>query len=101
MVDWKRLYRVGGVAALVAVLVGLIETGITFLPGGTSAGTVSVVDWYTLFQSNPFIALRNLGLLNMFFNVTAIPAYLALYGALRKTNYSLASCPEKLKPTSR
>ena len=91
MVDWTRLYRVGGIAALVAVGVGLIETGIMFFPGATSVDPVTVVDWFTLFQSHPFMALRNLGLLNMFFNVTAIPAYLALYAALRKANHSLAA----------
>jgi hypothetical protein len=91
MVDWKRLYRVGGIAALLAVGVGLIETGITFLPAARSADAVTAVDWFTLFQSQPFMALRNLGLLNMFFNLTAIPAYLALYAALRGTNHSLAA----------
>jgi len=91
MVDWKRLYRVGGIAALLAVGVGLIETGINFLPVARSVHAVTVVDWFTLFQGHPFIALRNLGLLNMFFNLTAIPAYLALYAALRKTNHTLAA----------
>lgn len=91
MVDWKRLYRVGGTAALLAVGVGLIESGITFLPAARSAVTVTVVDWFRLFQGHPFLALRNLGLLNMFFNLTAIPAYLALYAALRKTNHGLAA----------
>lgn len=32
---WKSLYRVGGMAALGTVLVGLVEIGITFLPGAT------------------------------------------------------------------
>ena len=31
-VAWKRLYTVGGIAALMTVLVGLVETGIQFLP---------------------------------------------------------------------
>jgi hypothetical protein len=91
MVDWRMLYKVGGIAALVAVLVGLIESGLMFLPGGTSADTVTVIDWFTLFQSNPFMALRNLGLLNMFFSATAIPAYLALYAAHRKANHDYAA----------
>jgi len=90
-VDWERLYTVGGIAALIAVLVGFVETSITLFPGGMSSVTVTVLDWFTLFQSNPFMALRNLGLLNMFFNVSAIPAYLALYAAHRKVNHAYAA----------
>jgi hypothetical protein len=33
--SWRTLYRVGGIAALGTVLVGLVEIGITFLPGAT------------------------------------------------------------------
>jgi hypothetical protein len=87
MIDWKKIYTIGGIAALVVVLVGLVEISITFLPGRTSAGAVTVIDWFTLFQTDRFMALRNLGLLNMFFNASAVPAYLALYAAHRKTNH--------------
>jgi hypothetical protein len=81
--DRKTLYTIGAISALTAVLVGIVETSLTFLPEGTSAGTVTVVDWVDLFERSPFMALRNLGLLNMLFNITAIPAYLALYAAHR------------------
>jgi len=89
--DWKRLYKIGGVAALLTVLVGFVESSLTFLPGGTSAELVTVVDWFTLFQDNPFMGLRNLGLLNMGFSVLAIPAFLALYAAHRRVNPSYAA----------
>lgn len=46
LLDRRRLYNVGGIAALTAVLVGIVETSLTFLPVGTSAGTVTVVDWF-------------------------------------------------------
>jgi hypothetical protein len=91
MVDWKKLYTIGGIAVLLTVLVGLVETSITFLPAGTSANTVTVLDWFTLFQTNRFMALRNLGLLNLLFNVFAIPGYLGLYAALRKENHAYAA----------
>ena len=64
--SWKSLYRVGGVAALGTVLVGLVEIGITFLPGGNTPYE-TVFDWFTLFQNNWFMGLRNLGLLNILF----------------------------------
>lgn len=86
-VDWGRICTIGGIAALMTVLVGLIESSITFLPTGTSADTVTVLDWFALFQTNRFMALRNLGLLNLFFNTLAIPGYLGLYAALRKERH--------------
>jgi hypothetical protein len=91
MTDCKTLYTIGGIAVLITVLVGLIETSITFLPAGTSADTVTVLDWFTLFQTNRFMALRNLGLLNLLFNAFAVPGYLGLYAALRKENHAFAA----------
>jgi hypothetical protein len=82
---WKGIYILGGIAALGAVLTGVVEIGITFLPGG-NAPQETVLDWFSLFQENPFMGLRNLGLLNIFLNTLSIPAYLALYGAHRKTS---------------
>ena len=87
---WKSLYRVGGVAALGTVLVGLVEIGITFLPGGNTPYE-TVFDWFTLFQNNWFMGLRNLGLLNILFYALDIPIFFALYGAHRKASQTLAA----------
>ena len=87
---WKTLYRIGGMAALGTVLVGLVEIGITFLPGGNTPYK-TVFDWFTLFQNNWFMGLRNLGLLNIFFYALDIPIFFALYGAHRKANQTLAA----------
>jgi hypothetical protein len=84
--DWKTLYKVGGVAALMTILVGFVESSLTLLPDGTSADMVTVVDWFTFLQDNPFMGLRNLGLLNMFFSALAVPLYLALFAAHRKVD---------------
>jgi len=87
--NWGSIYKLGGAAALGAVLVGLAEIGITFLPGGgMSAGAETVLDWFALFQKNWFLGLRNLGLLNIFITALGIPVYLALYGAHRKGGQS-------------
>jgi hypothetical protein len=88
--NWKSLYGIGGVAALSTVLVGLVEIGITLLPGGNKAYE-TVFDWFTLFQSNWFMGLRNLGLLNILFCALDIPIFFALYGAHRRTNRTLAA----------
>jgi hypothetical protein len=84
--QWSYIYKIGGVAAIGAVLVGVIEIIITFLPGG-SPTRKTVVDWFMLFQSNWFMGLRDLGLLNMFLNTLAILTYFALYAAHRQDRY--------------
>lgn len=83
---WNIIFKLGGAAAIGAVLVGITEIAITFLPGG-NASQETVLEWFALFQQNPFMGLRNLGLLNIFLNILALFTYLALYGAHRKTPY--------------
>ena len=90
--NWKSLYKLGGAAALMGVLVGLSEIIITFLPGGgVSSGAETVVDWFTLFQNHWFLGLRNLGLLNIVLTALAIPIFFALYAAHRRTNQAYAA----------
>jgi len=88
---WKGLYVVGGVAALLTVLNGLAEIGITFLPGGgMSSGPMTAADWFVLYRSSPFLGLRNLGLLNIVFTILSIPVSYALYAAHRRTHKAFA-----------
>lgn len=87
---WRSLYKIGGTAALLAVLLGLIEIAITFMPGGNlSAPTIG--DWFALFQTNWFMGLRNLGLLNLMVNALGIFIFFALYGAHRQVNQPYAA----------
>jgi hypothetical protein len=81
---------VGGIAAISAVLVGIIETGIQFLPVSAVADVTTVVDWFTLLQENTFMGLRNLGLLNIFLTILGVPLYVALYGALKRKQQAAA-----------
>lgn len=87
---WELIYQLGAWAALGAVLVGLIEMGINFLPDG-NAPQETILEWFALFERNPFMGMRNLGLLNILFNLAAAPIYLALYGAHRRTHHSLGA----------
>ncbi len=88
---WKALYVVGGTAALLTVLNGLAEIAITFVPGGgMSAGPMGAVDWFSLYQRSPFLGMRNLGLLNIFFTILSIPVSYALYAAHRRTHQAFA-----------
>jgi hypothetical protein len=84
----KAFYKVGGAAVLISVLVVLAEIAIGFLPGVELASrrTVTVIDWFTLFQNNWFLGLRNLGLLNLIGAAFLTPAFLAMYFALRREN---------------
>ena len=82
--QWSRIYQIGGMAAIGAVLVGVLEIVITFLPGG-NVPRETVLDWFKLFQENGFMGLRNLGLLNIMLNVLAILIFFALYAAHRQS----------------
>jgi hypothetical protein len=82
---WNSIYKLGGIAALGTVLVGLLESLIQFLPGG-NVSLETVLDWFMLFQENPFMGLRNLGLLNIFLDALAILVYFALYAAHRRNS---------------
>src|SRR3989304_2463708 len=87
---WKPLYKAGGVVALLIVLTALIEIVITFLPGGY-VSSETVIDWFTLFQNNWFLGLRNLGLLNIVMTALGIPMFFALYAAHRNVNQPYAA----------
>jgi len=85
---WRGFYTVAGTAMLFSVLVVVAEILIGFLPGAAHASqrTVTVIDWFTLFQNNWFLGLRNLGLLNLIGAALLTPAFLAMYFALRREN---------------
>lgn len=87
---WQSICNLGGAAALLTVLTALVEIMITFLPGGyTTAETVT--DWFALLQNNPFLGLRNLGLLNIIMNAFGILLIFTLYWTHRRVNPSFAT----------
>jgi hypothetical protein len=83
---WKSLYRIGGATVLIVFLIPLAEVGINYLPGVARAtqGTVTVIDWFTLFQTHWFLGLRNLGFLNLIGVALLAPTFLAIYSAIRR-----------------
>lgn len=86
----KRVYRIGGIAALLTVAVAFSEAAISFLPGGR-APVETVVDWFTQLQTNWFMGLRNLGLLNILMVALGIPMYFALYTVHKKVDKEFAA----------
>lgn len=91
-VRWKDFYKVAGMAALLIVLAGLVDIVTSILGGDTrETSSVSVLEWFTLFQINPFYALSNLGLINIITLTLGVPLYLALYNIHRRDNPAFAT----------
>src|ERR1017187_8454703 len=53
--------------------------------------TVTVLDWFTLFQTHWFLGLRNLGFLNLIGAALLAPTVLAIYSALRRDHEAYAA----------
>ncbi len=82
----KSLYRIGGAAALMCALMYLIAMAI-YVPAnraGPPPGTV--LEWFTLFQTNPLTGLFFLGLADIVIMLLWGPMSLALYTALKSSN---------------
>ncbi len=90
---WKSLYVMGGVAALIGVLLILLDVFVSlWLPRGeVEPGARSAIDWFTLFEEDPYYGLRDLGLLNVLNTLLGIPLFLALYAAHRRVGGAYAT----------
>ena len=90
--DWQKFFRAGALAALLIVLTGLLDILIMFLPGtGTNPGARTVENWFALLQSMPFLALRDMGLLNMVTMSCSMVVFFALFGLHRRISPLAAS----------
>lgn len=90
--QWRDVYTIGGIAALIALVGTLTDIAITMIPGwDVSSVPHTTLAWFTQFQTNPLLGLRNLDLLNMIIAIIQIPMFLALYGAHRRTSQDYAS----------
>ena len=81
---WTPLYRVGGGAALLAV----VSSPLAVMAFLTWPPPTTIESWFALFQRNGFLGLLDLDLLLMTSYVVLIPLYLALYVALRRVSQS-------------
>ena len=89
---WTNIYHAGAIAALLIVLAGLTDIFIMFVPGtGTTPGARTVLDWFTLLQSQQFVTLRDMGLLNMVTITCSVVVYFALFGLNRRSNPQAAA----------
>lgn len=89
---WRNFYKLAGTAALLIVLMGLVDTVLSMLGGETRENSaIPVTEWFALFQTNPITALGNLGLINIITQTLGIPVYLALFNAHRRGNPGFAA----------
>jgi hypothetical protein len=82
---WKRLYLVGGAAALLmAVLIPIQIIVFILLPAPST-----VLGWFTLFEHSQLLGLLDMYLLLLVDQLLLSMVFLALYFALQQTNPSL------------
>lgn len=85
--QWKSVYIVGGVAAILSLVAVVADIVIGSSTGGNlSQLPQTAVERFSQFQQNAWLGLYNLDLLNTVNQLISIPVYFALYAALRKTN---------------
>ncbi|MGV8143180.1 MAG: hypothetical protein ACP5OJ_01015 [Methanothermobacter sp.] len=81
---WKSLYKIGGMAAILAALLLLIEIIVfTIWP---QPGTV--IGYFTLLQKNSLIGLIDFYLLEVIAYILFVPMFIAIYVAIRRFNES-------------
>lgn len=89
--SWRVLYLLGAAVAIVAVIALLFDIVLASLPGWEPATTpATAAGWFAQFEARPWLALRNLDLLNVVVSVVSLPLYLALFGAHRHSQTGLA-----------
>lgn len=84
---WNGLYRIAGVAALIAALAALSDIVISFLLGGGEIivpGTLPAVEWFRIFEENRLLGLSDMGLINIITTSASVPVFFALWVAHRR-----------------
>ena len=86
--DWKSLYRVGGVAALIAGI--LFRRNIAAEIGlfSNHPSPVTVGGWFSLLQNNRLLGLTYLNIFDIVNYALVSLMFLALYAVLRRVNKS-------------
>jgi hypothetical protein len=87
----KPLYRVAGTLALLIVLAGLIDALTSMGIEARDNSSIHVIEWFTLYQTNPFAAFSRLGIINMITLSLGIPIYLAFNQAYQQGKPALAA----------
>jgi hypothetical protein len=88
--QWKCVHLLGAIAT-VLVLVGIVTDIVVgnITGGNLSELPQSTIDRFHQFQTNKWLGLYNLDLLNIVVQLLFIPVYFALYAALRPVNNAM------------
>ena len=78
---WATLYKLGGVSALLLVLIIVIQGFVYAIVPQPLDGTA--LEWFMLFQKNNLIGLIDFELLMVIYTILSIPIFLSLYILLR------------------
>jgi len=82
--QWKSIYNLGAIAAIIALTGILLDVIIGNITGGDlSSLPQTAIERFAQFHDNKFLGLYNLDLLNSIIQVIFIPVYFALYAAHR------------------
>lgn len=83
----KNLLRVGVVCSVIIIILTILDIVIgTVLGGDLNAIPKTAIGRFNQFQSNPWLGLYYLDVLNMITSILMIPVFLSLVMILRKTN---------------
>ncbi len=86
----KALYRVAAAMAVLIILAGLTDALTSMGAEARDNSTVSIIEWFTLFQTDRFAAFSRLGVINITTLSLCIPIYLAFTQAFRQHRPALA-----------
>jgi hypothetical protein len=90
--NWKTLYRIGGIAALLAAILFRRNIGAEVsLFIGVDAIPRSIGEWFVLLQSNPFVGLSLLAVFDIFNYILEGVIFLALGAAFWHMNKSIVA----------
>ena len=80
---WSGVYRIGGVAVLIAIPLYLLDIGISLTIEGAdiSPDALTATDLFAVYQENWVLGFRALGLINVATLAVSVPLFVALYGA--------------------
>lgn len=85
--DWKDLYRIGGVAAVVMVLITLAQFVVFVAAPPPLEG--GAADWFALFHQNPTAGLLGFESLLVIYALLSVLVSAALFAALRPASPTL------------
>ena len=86
--DWKGLYKIGGIAALIAGLIFRRNIGAEVSLFSAQQPPDTITGWFTLLQNNKLLGLSYLSIFDIVDYALLGLMFLALYVALRRVNKS-------------